>query len=119
MLNEAIPEEALTYASVWDGYAGQALTDFYLIAPEHRQAVSNLVSLDIIRGKADGTFGGGDALMRCDGSVLLVRTVEAVDSTRYRQPMQLNITFVDEDGDFVSSAAVINTRGESNYKNKK
>ena len=51
LLNEAIPEEALTYASVWDGYAGQALTDFYLIAPEHRQAVSNLVSLDIIRGK--------------------------------------------------------------------
>ena len=115
LLNEAIPEEALTYASVWDGYAGQALTDFYLIAPEHRQAVSNLVSLDIIRGKADGTFGGGDALMRCDGSVLLVRTVEAVDSTRYRQPMQLNITFVDEDGDFVSSAAVLSTVGESTY----
>ena len=41
--------------------------------------------------------------------------MEAVDSTRYRQPMQLNITFVDEDGDFVSSAAVLSTVGESTY----
>lgn len=115
LLNQAIPEEVLLYNSFWAVPAEQVLTDFYLIAPEYRQAVSNLVSLNIIRGKADGTFGGGDALMRCDGSVMLVRAVEAIDSIRYRQPMQLNLTFVDESGDFVSSAAVSSSVGESAY----
>lgn len=115
LLNQAIPQEVVSRSSYWAPAAENVLTDYALIAPEYRQAVSNLVALDIVRGKSDGSFGGSDVLQRCDGSVLLVRAVEAIDSALYRQDMRLNLTFVDESGACVSTAEAVSIVGESAY----
>ncbi|NCE63462.1 hypothetical protein D1159_02420 [Pseudoflavonifractor sp. 524-17] len=116
LLNQVLPEEVLSRGSSWIRPAEEVLADFSLIPSEYQQAVSNLVSLHIIQGKSDGTFGGGDALQRCDGSVLLVRTIKAIDSSLYQQPAQLGLTFVDETGACVASAVVSSNVGESAYR---
>ena len=113
LLNQAMPEEVLSRAGSTS--AEEVLTDFFQIPSEYRQAVSNLVALNIIHGKSDGTFSGGDALQRCDGSVLLVRAIKAIDATLYRQPMQLDLTFMDETGASVGSAVVSSSVGERVY----
>lgn len=115
LLDRALPEEVITNISVWAPSAEETLKDWYLLDTQYREAVSHMVALQIIQGKSDGTFGGTDVLQRCDGSVLLVRAVKALDSGLWYQPMQLNLAFVDESGTTVGSCNVSSYVGASIY----
>ena len=115
LLNQALSEDAVISGIRWGGSAEEKLTDFYLIDPACREAVSRMVSLGIIQGKADGTFGGDDPLQRCDGSVLLLRAVKLVDAALSGTPTEVGLLFVDEAGQPVGNVFVSAWVGSSLY----
>lgn len=48
------------------------------VSGTHRNAVNQLVELDIVAGKADGTYGATDAVSRQQLATFMVRTIEEV-----------------------------------------
>lgn len=66
-------------------------------------AIELLYGLDIIRGKGDGSFGPGDTLRRCDGTVLLMRTLALKDYALRGEPIYLTLNFIDAEGTPVAS----------------
>ena len=73
------------------------LSDFQQLDSGYKDAVRRLYELEIIKGKSDGTFGGADTVRRCDGAVLLMRTLDAVDKLRAGESVSLTFDLVDGD----------------------
>lgn len=73
------------------------LSDFQQLDSGYRDAVRRLYELEIVKGKSDGTFGGADTVRRCDGAVLLMRTLDAVDRLRAGDSVSLTLDLVDGD----------------------
>ncbi|MBR4545716.1 MAG: S-layer homology domain-containing protein [Oscillibacter sp.] len=73
------------------------LSDFQQLDSGYRDAVRRLYELEIVKGKSDGTFGGADTVRRCDGAVLLMRTLDAVDRLRAGESVSLTLDLVDGD----------------------
>ena len=86
------------------------LSDFAQLDSGHQAAVRRLYDLGIVRGKSDGTFGGTDTVRRCDGAVLLMRTVDAVDTLRAGEVVALTFDLVDGDGKSVGQSIEANAR---------
>lgn len=78
--------------------AKDSLSDFYRMDGNRQEAVSRLFALGVIRGKADGTFGPQETIRRCDGAVLLMRTLEQVDAALEGRYMSLTVQLLDETG---------------------
>ena len=53
-------------------------SDWDSLSLPYQQAVAHLSGLSIVRGREDGSFGGPSEIRRADGSVLLLRTLDAV-----------------------------------------
>ena len=73
LLARALPQEGTPSPGA------AALSDFGALAPRFQTAVARLYGAGVVRGGGDGTFGGGDILRRADGSVLVLRVLEAGD----------------------------------------
>lgn len=86
------------------------LSDFAELESGYQAALRRLYDLGIVRGKSDGTFGGTDTVRRCDGAVLLMRTVNAVDTLRAGEVVALAFDLVDGDGKPVGGAIEANAR---------
>ncbi|MBR4212025.1 MAG: S-layer homology domain-containing protein, partial [Oscillibacter sp.] len=86
------------------------LSDFAELDSGHQAAVRRLYDLGIVRGKSDGTFGGTDTVRRCDGAVLLMRTVDAADTLRAGEAVALTFDLVDGDGKPVGGTIEANAR---------
>lgn len=92
------------------------LTDWFTIPANYRASVERLCELDIIRGKGDGSFGGADTLQRSDGSVLLIRTLEAVDTSYSGKRKIITLQFVDSSGAAFGSPLTVDSHiGEFYY----
>lgn len=86
LLDRAIPQ--ISNPIGWsetaaDTQARSALSDYARMNQNYREPLARLYSLGVVKGKTDGTFGGGDTLRRADGTVLLIR---ALDLPREPQP---------------------------------
>ena len=86
------------------------LSDFAELDSGYQAAVRRLYDLGIVRGKADGTFGGADTVRRCDGAVLLMRTVDAADTLCAGEVVALAFDLVDGDGKSVGGAIEASAR---------
>lgn len=81
LLYNALPEEAWDVWYTWgETQNPSALSDWYQMDAVHQQAVAGLAELGIINGKSGGSFGCTDSIQRCDGTVLVMRVLEIVDS---------------------------------------
>lgn len=93
LLYRALPEETQRE------YARQTpdalFTDFDQMDDVHQAAVYALSRMGISNGKPDGSYGRTDQIQRCDGTVLLMRTLDAVDQLRNWEPTSIVIQGVD------------------------
>lgn len=78
--------------------AADTLTDFWGLTPPQQAAVTRLYSLEIVNGRTDGAFGGGDGLCRSDGSTMLMRALSRVDRQRYGEEKTVTLQAVDVTG---------------------
>lgn len=76
-----------------------ALPDLYSLPQAYWEPVERLNGLNIIRGKQDGSFGGGDTLQRADGTVLLMRAFESYEDTLYGEKKTITLHIVDPQGE--------------------
>lgn len=109
LLDRVIPAE---YALSWwqnPTTKVEDLTDWSAIPARYRASVQRLCELDIIHGKGNGTFGGGDTLQRSDGSVLLIRALEAVDKVHFKESKTITVQFVDPSGAALGSPITVNS----------
>ncbi|MBR3569274.1 MAG: S-layer homology domain-containing protein [Oscillibacter sp.] len=90
--------------------ADNALSDFAQMDANRQAAVRRLYELEIVRGKSDGSFGPYDDVRRCDGAVLLMRTLDAIDELRAGETVPLTLERVDGDGKTVGEAVAGNGR---------
>ena len=74
------------------------LSDFNQMDANHQAALRRLYALEIVRGKSDGSFGPYDDVRRCDGAVLLMRTLDAIDELRAGETVALTLEITDADG---------------------
>lgn len=95
LLYRAMPEE------VQEKYAhpeNEALfTDFDQMDEVHQAAVSALADNQVSSGKPDGSFGRTDPIQRCDGTVLLMRTLNVVDQTRTGEAVTITLYGLDSE----------------------
>ena len=80
LLYRALPENIQAqYAGILS--ANLTFTDSGEMDAIHQVAVYALSDLGISTGKPDGSFGRPDPIQRCDGTVLLMRTLDAAEET--------------------------------------
>lgn len=92
LLYNALPEDAWDSYYVWGQTQDPALlSDWTAMDPLHQQAVAGLAELGIINGKSDGSFGCADSIQRCDGTVLVMRVLEVVDSCLRYTPKDITV----------------------------
>jgi len=97
--------------------AEETLTDFSAMDLEHRDAVSDLFDIGIVKGRDDGAFGPNDTLRRADGTVLVMRTLRIVDYARFGEEVTLRLTLTDaETGETVTTAEAGSYIGCSLYE---
>lgn len=95
LLYNALPEEAWDVWYTWEETQDpSALSDWYQMDSVHQQAVAGLAELGIINGKSDGSFGCTDSIQRCDGTVLVMRVLEVVDSCLRYTPKNITVRIV-------------------------
>lgn len=95
LLYNALPEEAWDVWYTWgETQEPSALSDWYQMDAVHQQAVAGLAELGIINGKSDGSFGCTDSIQRCDGTVLVMRVLEVVDSCLQYMPKDITVRIV-------------------------
>lgn len=108
LLDRALPEEVDGYYLYsWSPSAEEELPDWGSLDPLYRSAVSRLFGLGIIKGKSDGSFGGGDPLQRCDGTVFLIRALNQVDGVRFYEDKSVTLHFVDQNGAALGSDVTV------------
>ena len=96
LLYNALPENAWDTYYVWEETQDPALlTDWNAMDPLHRQAVAGLAELGIVNGKSDGSFGHADSIQRCDGTVLVMRVLDVVDSCLQYEPKEITLRILD------------------------
>ncbi|WP_297213836.1 S-layer homology domain-containing protein [uncultured Flavonifractor sp.] len=96
LLYNALPEDAWEHYYVWgETQDPSALSDWNDMDPLHQQAVSGLAELGIINGKSDGSFGCTDSIQRCDGTVLVMRVLEVVDSCLRYEEKDITVRILD------------------------
>ena len=86
------------------------LSDFNQMDANHQAALRRLYALEIVRGKSDGSFGPYDDVRRCDGAVLLMRTLDAIDELRAGETVSLTLELTDGDGKSVGETLTANGR---------
>lgn len=80
LLYRALPEDIQAqYAGILS--ANLTFTDSGEMDAIHQVAVYALSDLGISTGKPDGSFGRTDPIQRCDGTVLLMRTLDAAEES--------------------------------------
>ncbi|MDD5939098.1 MAG: M15 family metallopeptidase [Clostridiales bacterium] len=108
LLDRALPDDVVPYRYTSEpASAEDTLTDFSSLGPTYQSSVSRLFDLGIIKGKGDGTFGGGDPLQRCDGTVLLMRALNDLDIARYGEEKLVTVRAVDEAGNELLPARTV------------
>ena len=118
LLYRALSQETQEqYAAQAQRLSGSDLfTDFDQMDQVHQAAVCALSDLGISNGKPDGSFGRADQIQRCDGTVLLMRTLEVVDRQREGEPMTIVLQAVDsESGQALFSRRHVVEVGSSLY----
>ena len=96
LLYNALPEDAWDAYYVWgETQDPTLLSDWASMDPLHQQAVAGLAELGIINGKSDGSFGCADSIQRCDGTVLVMRVLEVVDSCLRYTPKEITLRILD------------------------
>ena len=114
LLYRALPEELQEeYAHPED----EALfTDFDQMDEVHQAAVFALSATGVSTGKPDGSFGRTDPIQRCDGTVLLMRTLDVVDRALTGDEMTITLYSVDsESGQTLSSEQYVTEVGAYLY----
>ena len=97
LLWRALPEDAADFYYVWEGNRTNpaSLTDWTSMDELHQGAVAALADLALIHGKGDGSFGYADSIQRCDGTVLVMRVLDVVDSCLRSTAKTVTLRFVD------------------------
>ena len=65
--------------------------------------------MEIVKGREDGSFGGGETIRRSDGTVLLLRTLYEVDM-RAEKDVTVTLHIVDQHGDPLGEDQVVETQ---------
>ena len=108
ILYRALPENARKSYSKWAPTGEKTLTDWNSIPASYQEAVDVLTRLWVIRGKGgegSNLFGGTDALIRSEGSALLMRTLSVVDNLHRRENKTVTLNFVGTDGTPIGTAS--------------
>ena len=92
------------------GTENPPLSDFNQMDANHQAALRRLYALEIVRGKSDGSFGPYDDVRRCDGAVLLMRTLDAIDELRAGESVALTLDIADANGDKIGESVTGNGR---------
>ena len=96
LLYNALPEDAWDSYYVWgETQDPTLLSDWAAMDSLHQQAVAGLAELGIINGKSDGSFGCADSIQRCDGTVLVMRVLDVVDSCLRYTPKEITLRILD------------------------
>lgn len=119
LLYRALPEDIQArYAGILS--ATLTFTDSGEMDTIHQVAVYALSDLGITTGKPDGSFGRTDPIQRCDGTVLLMRTLDASEETVLvpEVPEELEEPEITEPGggDFWTEDAWLTMLGENPAK---
>ena len=94
LLCRALPESAQRY-HVYLSADPTEFSDWEEMDEVRQQAVSVLANCGIVNGKEDGSFGYADTIQRCDGTVLLMRTLSLADHFQAGDAMTLTLRYVD------------------------
>lgn len=79
--------------------AAGSFSDWNAMDKNHQAAVSRLFEAVIVKGREDGTFGGGDTIKRADGTVLLMRTYPLAEMKLWGlESMDITLRLLDQDG---------------------
>ena len=120
LLARVLPEDAHGYRGwyYWDWGeplpADEAFSDYAALGAPYQVALTRLYDAGIVYGRDDGTFGGGETIKRSDGSVLLIRVIDAEESSHYGEETTVTIHITDRQGDPLAPDQVVETEvGES------
>lgn len=99
LLYRALPESLQDiYEEQMDNLGtGGLFSDFAQMDRIHQIAVYALSCSSVVNGKPDGSFGRYDLIQRCDGTVLLMRTLNVVDRALAGEPMSITVHGVDSE----------------------
>lgn len=78
--------------------AESSFSDWGELDQNHQQAVSRLFEAVIVKGRTDGTFGGGETIKRADGTVLLMRALPLAEMRMWGEPKDITLRLLDQDG---------------------
>lgn len=100
LLSRVLPDGVENYYHTWESVPSvqSALSDFTLMDKRHQDAVEQLYSLGVTRGKTDGTFGMNDIIQRADGAFMLMKVLDLADKAYYRDEKDIILHFKDLNG---------------------
>ena len=103
LLDRMLPEDVRgrSTSGWWWGEtatAGDVFSDYAALGGPYQEALDRLYDAYIVNGRDDGTFGGGETIKRADGSVLLMRVVDAVEQTYYGEEKTVTLHITDQQG---------------------
>ena len=78
--------------------AAGSFSDWNTLDNNHQVAVARLFEAVIVKGRADGTFGGGETIKRADGTVLLMRALPLAEMRLWGSPKDITLRLLDQDG---------------------
>ena len=87
--------------------AEASFSDWGTMDQNHQQAVSRLFEAVVIKGRTDGTFGGGESIRRSDGTVLLMRALPLAEMRLWGEPKTITLRLLDQDGGLLVADKVV------------
>ena len=85
-----------------------SFSDWGSLDKNHQAAVSRLFEAVIVKGREDGTFGGGETIRRADGTVLLMRALPLAEMRLWGlESKDITLRLLDEDGGLLVADKVI------------
>lgn len=115
LLARMLPEEADKRSEGFGWYweepktAQETFSDYAALGEAYQQALTRLYDAGIVRGRDDGTFGGGETIKRADGSVLLLRVTEAEEENHYGEEKTVTVHITDQKGNPLMEDQIVET----------
>ena len=116
LLERVLPEDASPFLNGNFGWywgepktAQETFSDYALLGEPYQQALSRLYDAGIVNGRDDGTFGGGETIKRADGSVLLLRVMDAEEDSHYGEEKTVTIHITDRQGNPLAEPQAVET----------
>lgn len=116
LLARLLPENVSPYRNGNFGWywgepqrAEETFSDYAALGAPYQEALTRLYDAGIVRGRDDGTFGGGESIKRADGSVLLLRLIEAEEDSHYGEEKTVTLHITDRQGNPLAEDQTVET----------